>query len=368
MDLTPTERDPLLTVDDYEAAARARLPAASYDYYRTGADEERTLHRNREAFARWQIWYRTLVDVDRVELATTVLGSRVAMPILVAPTAYHRLAHADGECGTAAATAEVGSLYVASTLATTTLEEVAGAAPAAPCWFQLYVHRDRDFTARLIERAKAAGYRAIALTVDTPVLGRRLVDARNQFSLPPGLVMANLVEGMPENLAGGDGSELARYVAARQDPTLTWRDLEWVVARAAPLPVVVKGVARADDAQRALDHGAAAIWVSNHGGRQLDLAPATLDVLPEVVAAVGDRAEVYVDGGVRSGTHALIALALGARAVFVGRPVLWGLAVGGRQGVVDVLALLRDELARAMRLAGAVDLGGLRDGLVRRGI
>ena len=356
----------LVTVDDYESAARERLAPMAYDYYRSGADEEHTLRRNREAFSRYEIWYRTLVDVATPRLATTVLGDDVAFPILVAPTAYHRLACAEGERATSRAAAAVGTIYCASTLATTTLEDVAAAAPNAPRWFQLYVHKDREFTARLVARAKAAGYRAIVVTADTPVLGRRL-RRRAQRVLPP----RGDAHGEPRRDAAarppeGAGSELARFFAARHDPSFVWSDLDEIVRQAAPLPVVVKGIARPDDARRALDHGARAVWVSNHGGRQLDLAPATIDVLGDVVRAVGDRSEVYVDGGIRSGTHALIALGLGARAVFVGRPVLWGLATAGAEGVAGVLELLRDELIRAMQLAGCPDPEAARDDLIRR--
>lgn len=355
----------MITIDDWEAVARTRLSAMAYDYYRSGADDEHTLRRNREAYERYAIWYRTLVDVAAPNIATTVLDLPVESPILIAPTAYHCLAHPEGERATARAAASVGSLYCASTLATTSLEDVAAAAPDAPRWFQLYVHKDREFTARLVARAKAAGYRAIAVTVDTPVLGRRCADVRNGFGLPEGMVMANLIEALPPDLRSGAGSELARFVASRHDAAFTWKDLEWVAEQCAPLPLIVKGIARGDDAQRALQHGARAVWVSNHGGRQLDYAPATLDVLPEVVKAVGDRAEVYVDGGIRSGTQALIALALGARAVFVGRPVLWGLAANGGEGVVSVLTLLKSELVRAMQLAGCPDLAATRADLVR---
>ncbi|MFO0740543.1 MAG: alpha-hydroxy acid oxidase [Labilithrix sp.] len=354
-----------VTIDDWEALARSRLSAMAYDYYRSGADDEHTLRRNRDAYARFEIWYRTLVDVAAPRIATSVLGTDVATPILVAPTAYHRLANAEGEPATARAAAACGSVYCASTLATTLLEDVAAAAPGAPQWFQLYVHKDRAFTGSLIERAKKAGYRAIAVTVDTPVLGRRCADVRNAFALPEGLVMSNLVPILPPDLGQGAGSELARFVASRHDAAFTWTDLDEIARLAAPLPVVVKGIARADDALRALDHGARAIWVSNHGGRQLDYAPATIDVLPEVVRAVADRAEVYVDGGIRSGTQALIALGLGARAVFVGRPVLGGLAAGGEAGVSAVLELLTSELVRAMQLAGCPDLAAARDDLIR---
>lgn len=354
-----------VTVDDFEAAARERLSTMAYDYYRSGADEEHTLRRNRDAWTTYELWYRAFVDVAAPRIATTVLGTDVSSPILIAPTAYHALADAEGESATARAAADAGSLYVASTLATTTLEDVALAAPGAPRWFQLYVHTDRDFTARLVIRAKAAGYRAIVVTCDTPVLGRRCADVRNGFALPAGMLMQNLVDILPPDLREGAGSELARFVASRHDATFTWKDLVALADLCAPLPLVVKGLVRGDDARAALDNGAKAVWVSNHGGRQLDLAPSTAAGLVEVVKAVGGRAEVYVDGGIRSGTHALVALGLGARAVFVGRPVLWGLAAAGREGVTRVLALLREELVRSMQLAGCTDCTAIDPDLVR---
>jgi len=350
--------DELLTIPEWRDAARARVEKAAWDYFRSGADQERTLRANRRAYRAWTIWPRVLVDVSAPSAATTVLGTEVATPILVAPTAYHRLAHPDGELATAAGVADAGSLYVVSTLATVALEEVA-AASAGPKWFQLYVHRDRGLTRALVERAEAAGYRAIVLTVDTPRLGRRLADERNRFTLPAGLTMANLAA----DVVGLTGSGLAAYFADRHDASLGWRDVEWLrsITR---LPLAVKGVVRADDSARAVEAGAAAIIVSNHGGRQLDGAPATLEALPRVVDAVAGRAEVLLDGGIRWGTDALKAIALGARAVLVGRPILWGLAVGGRAGVARVLALLTAELTRAMALSGCPRLDAIDRTLV----
>lgn len=348
--------DAPVTVDDFEALARTKLTRDAYDYYRSGADEEVTLGRNRGAYARYEIAHRAFVDVSAPRTTTTLLGVDYASPIAIAPTAYHLLAHGDGERGTARAAAEGKTLYVASTLATTSLEDVASAAPHAASWFQLYVHKDRAFTHRLVERAKRAGYRAIVVTADTPVLGRRVADVKNDFALPQGLGMQNLLESLPADLDLGKGSELARYVAARHDPSFSWADFAALVSACAPLPVVVKGIVRADDAIRAVDAGASAVWVSNHGGRQLDYGVATIDALGDVASAVGDRAEVYVDGGVRSGTHALVALGRGARAVFVGRPILWGLSCFGSAGVSQVLSLLNTELVRAMRLAGCATL------------
>lgn len=363
----------LLTVRDYEKAARAVLSKMAYDYYRSGADAERTLEANVKAFERYVIWYRVLADVAERDLSTTVLGTPVKSPILVAPTAYHKLAHEDGECGTARAAAERGTIYVASTLATTSLEDVA-AACHSPKWFQLYVHKDRELTRSLVERAEGAGYDAIVLTVDTPFLGRRLRDERNHFTLPSGLTMANLVthllpeEGEADASTAAPGlaesqSLLGAYMQNRHDASFTWKDLSWLRSLS-HMPLVIKGIVRADDAVRAVDAGAAAVIVSNHGGRQLDSAPATLDALPGVVGAVGSRAEVYMDGGIRWGTDVLKALALGARAVFVGRPVLWGLAVDGERGVSRVLELLEHELSQAMALAGIRKVTEIERGLV----
>jgi 4-hydroxymandelate oxidase len=363
MSVRPDDWRECLTLAELARAARARVPASAWRYCRGGADAGRTLARNRRAFARYDLWYRVLVDVCRVETGVTLLGDRLATPILIAPTAYQRLQHPDGELATARAAAAAGAVYIVSTLATASLEAVAAAAPG-PRWFQLYVHRDRGLTRSLVERARAAGYRALVLTVDTPVLGRRLADVRHGFTLPPGLEMANLAgsfEGV--DLAG---ATLMQHVAARHEPGLTWKDLEWL-SGLSDLPIVLKGIVRADDAARAVTAGAAAIIVSNHGGRQLDGAPATLDALPGVVAAVSGRCPVLLDGGVRWGTDVLKALGLGAAAVCVGRPVLWGLACGGEEGVARVLALLREELERAMALSGCPDLASLPSDLVRPG-
>lgn len=353
--------DTLLTVDEYEEAACAVLSEMAYGYYRAGADEERTLRANREAFARWDIWYRVLVDVSERRLATTVVGTPASMPILIAPTAYHRLAHEQGELATARAAAAAGTVMVVSTLATTSLEAIA-AATAAPKWFQLYVHKDRGFSRSLVERAAAAGYTALVVTVDTPVLGRRLADERSGFCLPAGMSMANLVGTGAQKF--DEASMLAGYVGARHDASLGWKDLEWVRSLSS-LPLVLKGIVRGEDAALAAGSGIAGIIVSNHGARQLDGAPATLDALPEVVDAVAGRCDVMMDGGVRWGTDILKALALGARAVLVGRPILWGLAVGGERGASGVLEVLRCELDRAMALAGTSDVRSVPRDLVR---
>lgn len=354
-DLALSELPPRLTLDDYEAEARERLSRMAYDYYAGGSGTESTLRENRAAFGRWVIRPRVLAAAAEVDLRTTILGQEVACPIVVAPTAFQRLAHPDGELATARAAGSLGTLMVLSTISTVSLEDVARTGVRR--WFQLYVMRDRGLSAELVARAHAAGYGAVMLTVDTPLLGRRLRDERNRFDLPPGIEMANL-PGVPLTKPDEPGSALAAYFGADHDATLSWRDLEWVRSLA-PVPLVLKGVLTAEDARLAVEAGVDGIVISNHGGRQLDGAAASLDALPEVVEAAGDRVEVLMDGGVRSGSDALKALGLGARAVMVGRPVLWGLAVGGEDGVRSVLEMLRDDLALAMTLAGRASVGSI---------
>ncbi|MEI8256394.1 MAG: alpha-hydroxy acid oxidase, partial [Deltaproteobacteria bacterium] len=322
-----------------------------------------TLRRNRDAIRAIEIWPRVLVDVGAIDLHTTVLGTTIDLPVLVAPMAAQRLAHPEGELAMARAAARAGTVNVVSTLSTVPLEAIA-AASTGPRWFQLYAHRDRGLTMSLMERAAEAGYRALVLTVDAPVLGRRLADVRNGFKLPTGLTMANF-EAAASKSTEAHESALAGYVATRHDPTLTWRDLDWIRTHA-NMPLVLKGILRADDARRAVEHGADAIIVSNHGGRQLDGTPAAIDALEEIVDAVAGRCEVLMDGGIRWGTDVLKALALGARAVLVGRPLLWGLAVGGEQGVQRVFDILRDDLTTAMTLTGCPTVPAVDRTVVRR--
>ena len=355
--------DPLdpLELEALEAAARARLDPGVYDYIAGGADAERTVVDNLAAWSRPRLRPRVLRDVSEVSTVTTLLGGEVATPLVVAPMAYHRMAHPDGEAASAAGAAAAGALYVLSTQATMSVEEVAAAAPDAARWFQVYVVRDRGWTADLVARAAAAGYRALVLTVDVPLLGNRLRDLRNDFRLPTGLKPANAPP-----VGAARQRELAVDVLAQAgqfDPALTPETIGWLADRSG-LPVVVKGVLRADDATACVDAGASGVVVSNHGGRQLDTVVATADALAEVAGAVGDRVEVYVDGGIRRGTDVLKALALGARAVLIGRPVLWGLAVGGASGVERVLSGLTGELRLAMALCGAVNVAQLTPDLV----
>lgn len=338
-----------LNVDEYEAAARERLPQMVYDYYAGGAEDEVTVRENREAFRRRAIRYRVLVDVSERDLSCEILGVKMPFPIILAPTSQHKLAHPDGEAETARAAASLGALMTVSSISTVTIEDVAAAAPEAARWFQLYCYGDRWISELLVKRAYESGYRAIVLTVDVPVLGRRERDIRNNYQLPAGLTFANFENLPPPPVR--DGSELTAFFSRTQSAELNWDDVDWLRSLY-PLPMIVKGIVRADDARRAVEAGFDAIWVSNHGGRQLDTAIATGDALPEVVDAVGGVVPVIVDGGIRRGTDVLKALALGATAAAVGRPQLWGLAVGGAPGVRRVLELMRDELSMAMALAG----------------
>jgi 4-hydroxymandelate oxidase len=342
-----------------EQRARAALSVPAYDYYAGGADDELTLADNVAAWSRYRLRPHTLRDVSQVSPVTTVLGTEVSLPLLVAPMAYQRMADDEGEAATARGAARAGTVMLTSTLATVSLEDVAAAAPEGPRWFQLYVHRDRGWTEDLVQRAEASGYRALVLTVDLPVLGHRPRDERNHFALPDGMDHANV----PAHLPHVEGSDIAAYAARQLEPNLTPADIEWLRGLSG-LPVLVKGVLRGDDARLAVEAGAAGVIVSNHGGRQLDTAIAGADALPDVVAAVGADVEVYVDGGIRRGTDVVKALALGARAALVGRPVLWGLAAGGEDGVVGVLEGLRAELARAMALCGTPTVADVTRDLV----
>lgn len=352
-----------INVYDFEAVARERLPGATYDYFASGANDEITLRENHTAYDRLKLRYHVLVDVSQRDLMTTVLGQRISMPILVAPTAFQRLAHPEGELAMARAAGAAGTLMVLSTISNYSVEEVAAAA-TGPLWFQLYVFRDRAATENLIRRVEAAGYGALVLTVDAPILGRRERDARNGFQLPPGLPLDSLsraqVGDLPKPVAD---SGLAAYFSALLDPSLTWKDVDWLRSFTR-LPIVIKGIARGDDAREAVAHGASAVIVSNHGGRQLDTAPATIEVLPEVVDAVGGQMEVLIDGGIRRGTDVVKALALGGRAVLIGRPVVWGLAVDGEKGACRVLEMLRAELDGALALCGCPSIGAITRDLV----
>jgi len=303
-----------------------------------------------------------LRDVTTRSTGTEIFGEKLSMPILVAPTAFHQLANEEGEVATARATARAGTIMTLSTLSTCSIEEVSAAA-AGRLWFQLYVYRDREATRELVARAEAAGALALVLTVDAQVWGVRERDVRNRFQLPPGLRMVNLATSGKSDFPDVEGSGLAAYVNTLFDPSLSWSDLEWLCSLTR-LPVLIKGVVRGDDSAMAIDHGVAGVIVSNHGGRQLDTAPAPIRVLSEVVESVGGRGVVLVDGGIRRGTDVAKAVALGASAVLIGRPILWGLAHAGEEGVARVLEMIRAEFDLAMALCGARSVDELTADLV----
>lgn len=368
-------RDSLLNISDYARVARGALPKEVLDYFEGGALDEITLRANLAGWERVKLYYRVLAGVGQREMTTTVLGQRISMPIVVAPTAFHKLACETGEVATARAAKNAGTLFILSSLSNTAMEAVFADSPShcsdmtgvqdrSPKWFQLYMYKDRLVTQELVQRAEAAGAEAIALTVDAPGLGTRERDSRNSFRLPDGLTVENLSPVGKGTMPEVKGSGLAAYVRENFKSDLRFEDLEWLCG-CTRLPVVVKGVCRGDDARRAVQHGAKAVVVSNHGGRQLDTAPATSEVLPHVVEAVGDRCEIYVDGGIRRGSDVLKAIALGARAVLIGRPILWGLAVGGEEGATAVLEILRRELDEAMLLCGCTTLGDIDSSLLK---
>lgn len=349
----------LAEYEDFRRVAEGRLDPVAYGYYAGGGGSEVTLRANETAWQRYAFRKRVLVDVTDVDTTTTVLGTPVATPVLAAPTAFHRLACDEGEVATARAVRDADSLMIVSTLGTVPMEDVA--ATGVPWWFQLYIHRSRSLTEELAARALAAGARALVLTVDTPVFGTRYEDNRNRFRLPDGLSLANLAG---REFPATDGlSGLEAYSRAEMDPSVTWADLAWLRSLT-DLPLVCKGITTVDDARRAVDNGVDAIVVSNHGGRQLDGDLPTAAVLGPIAAAFGDDVEVYVDGGLRHGAQVLTALGLGARAVLLGRPVLWGLAAGGEAGAARVLELYTAHLAMAMRLAGVTSVRDLPDDLV----
>jgi (S)-2-hydroxy-acid oxidase len=332
----------IVTVDDYEPLAREILPADVFDYYAGGAGDEWTLAENRRAFGDWVIRPRMLTGAWPADPSTSVLGNEISFPVLVAPWAYQKRAHPDGELATARAAARAGTVMVVSSTAFEYLEDVA-AASDAPTWWQLYVFTDRELTVEILHRVHAAGFGGVCLTVDFPDSGLRHRDTRSGFQIPIGL-------------------RAGEHTFA---PDLTWDDLAWI-REAAPVPLLVKGLMTAEDARLAVEAGVDAIVVSNHGGRQLDAVHAPITVLPEIVEAVEGRVPVLVDGGFRRGTDVFKALALGAAAVLVGRPACWGLAAAGEDGVVDVLRILRAELENTMVLAGTRSVGDITSAHVER--
>ena len=348
-----TAAEPLASLSDYEAAARSKMTPMAWEYVTGGAGDEQTLAWNKRAYEDIKLRSRVLVDVSRIDTSLRLFGQELAHPILLAPTAYHKLIHREGEVATARGAAAAQAAMILSSFSTVKVEEVAPAAGAL--WFQLYVQPDRGFTKALVQRAEAAGCRALCLTVDTPVLGARNRETRSAFALPEGMTRAHL-EGLSQSVATATHRppEGAIYSAVLE-PRLTWKDVDWLRSFA-KVPVLLKGVMDAEDAKRAMEHGVAGLIVSNHGGRNLDTVPATITALPRVVEAVAGRAPVLVDGGVRRGSDVLKALALGASAVAIGRPYLFGLAVDGSNGVSRIVQILRTELEMAMALTGRTSL------------
>lgn len=339
---------------EYEAIAKKKLPKMVYDYYASGAEDEWTLQENRNAFSRIMFRPRILIDVSKIDMTTTILGFNISTPIMIAPTAMQKMAHPEGELATARAASAAGTIMTLSSWATSSVEEVASTGPGIR-FFQLYVFKDRNIVIQLVKRAERAGFKAIALTVDTPRLGRREADIKNRFTLPPYLTLKNF-EGLDiGKLDKTDDSALASYVAGQVDRSLSWKDIKWLQT-ITHLPILVKGVLTAEDARIAVQAGAAGIIVSNHGARQLDYVPATIMALEEVVKAVQGRVPVFLDGGVRRGTDVFKALALGASGIFIGRPVLFSLAADGEAGVRKVLQMLRDEFELTMALSGCRSL------------
>ena len=336
-----------INVDDYEALARQKLPKATYDFVAGGAEDEVTLSENRAAFQRILLRPRVLTDVSSVDASTTVLGERIALPLLLAPAGGQRMVHADGELASYRAAAAAGTIFVLSTTSSYSIEEVASAADG-PRWFQLHFNPDRAVTKQLVQRAQASGYTALCVTVDMQAQPRRERDIRNH----PQFVPANTLVGLIEL-----GSPLS-------DPALSWEGIDWLRSLTS-MPLVLKGIMTGEDARIAVEHGVDAIIVSNHGGRQLDGAVATIDVLEEVVEAVAGRCEVLIDGGIRRGTDVLKALALGAKGVLVGRAYLWGLAVAGEAGVRGVIDMLKHELETGMALSGCATVADISRNLIK---
>lgn len=339
-----------INIFDFESLAKENLSQSAYDYYSSGANDEITLRENCEAYKRIYLKYRVLVDVGQRDLSTEVLGQKISMPLIIAPTAFHKMAHTEGEVAVAKAATKLGTIMILSTLSNSSVEEVVKVSKGN-IWFQLYVFKDREVTKKLVKRVEDAGCKALVLTVDAPVLGLRERDVRNKFNLPDGFTVKNLESFYKEKLSLNHDSGIAGYFAENLDPSLSWKDVDWLKS-ITKLPLIIKGIACKEDALLAVQYGADGIVISNHGGRQLDTCRATIDVLPEVVDAVNGKTEIFLDGGIRRGTDILKAVALGAKAVLIGRPAIWGLAFNGEKGVCSVLEILKNELDLAMALCG----------------
>ncbi|CAD5121893.1 DgyrCDS10355 [Dimorphilus gyrociliatus] len=345
-------------VKDFEDYAYKYLPKSALDYYISGSNDEQTVNDNIKAFKRYKIRPRILRDVSNIDTSTTILGYKISFPVCIAPTAMHGLAHDEREIGTCKGAFRAGTAYTLSTIANSSIEEIAESNPNALKFYQLYIFKkDKSVTEELVRRAEEAGYKALFLTVDSPFFGKRIADEKNNFKTPAHLKMANFEslkgysrDGVSKN--SGSGSGLGEYSRRLFSSSVTWQDVIWL-KNFTKLPLVLKGILTAEEARKAVEIGVSAIVVSNHGGRQLDGVPASIDALREVVKAVqGSNVEVYLDGGVRLGTDVFKAIALGAKAVFIGRPALFGLAYDGAAGVEKLLNILKEEFNTSMALAG----------------
>jgi L-lactate dehydrogenase (cytochrome) len=374
------------SIADLRSLAQRRLPKVMFDYIDGAAEDEVTLARNSSGFAAWQFIPRALVGAKQIDMSTRVQGSDIALPIIFAPTGGTRLFHHRGELATSAAAAAAGTLFTLSSMATYDIETV-GAHTSGDKWFQIYVWKDRSVVREFIQRCKASGYKALCLTVDTAVPGNRQRDLRNGFTMPPRFTLASLFDmalhptwwghvlTKPQitlaNVMGKAGvglnsaTSLGQYVNSQMDSSVTWDDMAWMI-REWGGPFLIKGILSAEDARIAVDIGASGVILSNHGGRQLDHSAAPIDVLPDIVAAVGGRTEIIVDGGIRRGTDVMKALALGATACMMGRPFLYGLAAGGEEGAKRAITLLGNEIRRAMMLLGCPDVKKLDRSYLRR--
>ncbi|NXA27227.1 HAOX2 oxidase, partial [Ibidorhyncha struthersii] len=342
----------MVCLSDFEAYAKKYLPKIAWDFFAAGADDCSTRDENILAYKRIRFRPRMLRDVSVMDIRTKLLGTEINFPVGIAPTGFHQLAWPDGEKSTARAAKAMNTCYIASTYSTCTLEEISAAAPGGLRWFQLYIHRNRAVSQQLVQRAEALGFQGLVLTADLPYTGKRRDDVRNGFRLPPHMKLKNL-EG---------AFEVCKM--SPLDPSVTWNDIYWLRSLT-HLPIIIKGILTKEDAELAVRHGVQGIIVSNHGGRQLDGGPATIDALVEVVEAVQGRVEVYLDGGIRKGSDVLKALALGAKCVFIGRPALWGLAYKGEEGLQDVLRILQDEFRLSMALAGCASVSEIGRHLVQ---
>lgn len=365
MILSPVKEEQLPVADlmQFEPLAKPRLSQMAYDYVRSGGADEITMRENRMAFERLRLAPNVMVDVSELDTRVTLFGSELEHPILLAPIAYHRLYHKEGELATARGASAAGAAMVVSTFTTTAIDQIAQNTQQ-PIWYQLYVQRDRAFTKDMVQRAVAAGCKVVCVTADMPVLACRY--GQLAFKLPGNMECVH-VRGLAPQVPplGHNMKRASIYDPAAADPTFNWKDLEWLRS-VAGVPVLVKGVLTAEDGRRAVEHGADGVIVSNHGGRNLDLVPATIDVLPQVVEVVDGRIPVLLDSGIRRGTDVLTALALGAKAVFLGRPYIYGLALGGASGVERAVSILRSEFERAMALTGRTRIAEIDSAVLSR--